>query len=194
MTSVNPPRFHLVAGPNGAGKTTFARQYLPLFAGTTTFLNPDLIAAGLSPLAPEAAAVRAGRLLIQEFDRLAGLRQTFAVESTLSGTWLLERLDNLGRLGYHRELYYIWIQTEDLALSRVRERVREGGHDIPEASVRRRCHGSLRRLRSRYIDLFEQVHLFDNTGPDARLVAVKEGLRWAVSDEAAWEIILGGRE
>lgn len=86
------------------------------------------------------------------------------------------------------------VSIGDRAEAQVRERVREGGHDIPEASVRRRYHGSLRRLRNRYIDLFEQVHLLDNTGPDARLVAVKEGLRWAVSDEAAWEMILGGRE
>ena len=75
------PRCIVIAGPNGAGKTTFAHRYLPEDARVIHFVNADLIAAGLSPLKPELAAIRAGRLVLREIDRLAAERVDFASRS-----------------------------------------------------------------------------------------------------------------
>jgi predicted ABC-type ATPase len=91
---MNSSRCIVIAGPNGAGKTTFAREYLPKDAGVIHFVNADLIAAGLSPLRPELAALAGGRLLLTEVDRLAKARADFAFESTLSGLGYLGRLQN----------------------------------------------------------------------------------------------------
>lgn len=89
---MNSPRCIIIAGPNGAGKTTFAREFLPIEAGVIHFVNADLLAAGLSPLKPELAALKAGKLLLAELDRLAAARLDFAFESTLSGLSYLNRI------------------------------------------------------------------------------------------------------
>jgi predicted ABC-type ATPase len=81
----NEKRIIIIAGPNGAGKTTFAREYLPLEVGITTFINADLIAAGLSPFAPELGARRAGRPMLEEIDLCSEAAVDFAFETTLTG-------------------------------------------------------------------------------------------------------------
>jgi predicted ABC-type ATPase len=101
------PRCLLIAGPNGAGKTTFAREYLPHDARILRFENADLIAAGLSPLAPQRAALAAARVMLAEIDRLAGERVEFAFESTLSGRIYAARLDRLTKSGYHLEIIFL---------------------------------------------------------------------------------------
>lgn len=106
-----PRRLHLkciiIAGPNGAGKTTFAREFLAQEAGVVHFVNPDLIASGLSPLRPELAAIAAGRLFLRELDRLAKDRKDFAFESTLSGLTYLARLRRWKAAGYRIEIVYL---------------------------------------------------------------------------------------
>jgi predicted ABC-type ATPase len=97
------PRCIIIAGPNGAGKTTFARNYLLKDAGIENFVNADSIAAGLSPLKPEPAARAAGRLLLQQIDRLATAGESFALESTLSGSTYRDRLNRLKDMGYRIE-------------------------------------------------------------------------------------------
>ena len=92
-------RIIIIAGPNGAGKTTFAREYLPLEVGITTFINADLIAAGLSPFAPELAARRAGRLMLEEIDRCGSAGISFAIETTLSGKAYVHRISSWQSLG-----------------------------------------------------------------------------------------------
>ena len=100
------PRCIIIAGPNGAGKTTFAREFLIKEAGVIHFVNPDLIASGLSPLRPELAALAAGRLFLRELDRLAKSRKKFAFESTLSGVTYLGRLKRWKAAGYRIEIVY----------------------------------------------------------------------------------------
>lgn len=114
----NRPKFRciVIAGPNGAGKTTFAREYLPYEARVLNFANADLIAAGLSPLKPELAAIAACRLMFDELDRLSDLRASFAWESTLSGLTYAARMRALKQIGYHIEIIYLKLASPQLAL------------------------------------------------------------------------------
>jgi predicted ABC-type ATPase len=133
-----PPTIYLIAGCNGAGKTTFAREFLLQEVGCPHFLNADYLALGLSPLSPQTAALKAGRLLLTEFKSLVANKETFAVESTLSGLTYLRLLRSAKRDGFRIYLHCLWLPSPAIAIARVRERVRKGGHDVPVADIRRR--------------------------------------------------------
>ena len=135
MTS---PKIIIIAGPNGAGKTTFAREFLPQEAGCPIFVNADLIAAGLSPFAPERAAIQAGRLMLKAIAQHVARRESFAFETTLSGVGYARQIPQWRQLGYRLELFFLSLPSADMAVQRVAERVRQGGHDISEATIRRR--------------------------------------------------------
>ena len=107
----------IVAGPNGAGKTTFAREFLSKEAGVAHFVNPDLIASGLSPLRPELAAFAAGRLFLEELDRLADAGIDLAFESTLSGLGYLSRLKRWKAVGRRIEIVFAHLVTATSAAS-----------------------------------------------------------------------------
>lgn len=158
------PRCVIIAGPNGAGKTTFAREFLPREAGVRHFVNADLIAAGLSPLRPDASKVAAGRLFLTEIDRLAARRADFAFESTLSGGGYVERLQLWRDQGYALEIIYLRLDSVDIALRRVAARVSMGGHDVPEADVRRRFSRSWRNFTHLYTPLASRWWVFDVSG------------------------------
>jgi predicted ABC-type ATPase len=171
-----------VAGPNGAGKTTFAREYLPNEGACKQFVNADLIAAGLSPFAPDTADAAAGRAMLRRLDELAARSTDFALETTLSGTWLLPRIRRWRGLGYSVDLYYLQLDCVELALRRVSQRVREGGHDIPEETVRRRFLRS-RKLLDVYKREVDHWIVFDNSGSDVVLLDVGENDKgWPASD------------
>jgi predicted ABC-type ATPase len=144
------PRCIVIAGPNGAGQTTFAREFLAQEAGVVHFINPDLIAGGLSPLRPELAALAAGRLFLSELDRLAKEKNDFAFESTLSGLTYMNRLTRWKRTGYRIEIIYLRISSPRLALRRIAARVKQGGHNVPRADVLRRFARSLKNFESHY--------------------------------------------
>src|SRR5262245_58874604 len=135
---MNEKRILIVAGPNGAGKSTFAREYLPNEAGCPVFVNADLIAAGLSPFEPDSAAIRAGRLMLEEIDRYVVSGTSFAFETTLSGRAYARRIVEWQHAGYRVEMVFLWLPSVDLAIARVAARVRQGGHDVAEAVIRRR--------------------------------------------------------
>jgi len=158
------PRAIILAGPNGAGKTTFAREYLPNEAGCVQFVNADLIAAGLSPFAPATADVAAGRAMIRRIDDLVSQGADFALESTLSGTWLVDRIKQWREVGYFVELYYLRLDSPETALRRVRQRVMEGGHDVPEQTVRRRYNRGLNLLEQVYKASADRWIVYDNSG------------------------------
>lgn len=122
----------IIAGPNGAGKTTFAREFLPNEAGCPIFVNADLIAAGLAPFAPETAAIRAGRLMLQEMGRHFLARENFAFETTLSGRGYLRLIEQWQRAGYRVKLIFLQLASPEEAIARVMLRVRQGGHNVPE--------------------------------------------------------------
>src|SRR3954452_1144166 len=126
------PTVYILAGPNGAGKSTFARLFLPEYADCKEFVNADLIAAGLSPFNPESLAIEAGRLMLDRIKTLARSRVDFGFETTLAGRGLVPLLNRLRGEGYRLNLLFLWLPNPDLAVARVRERVRTGGHSIPE--------------------------------------------------------------
>ena len=157
----------ILAGPNGAGKTTLAREYLP--AGLP-FVNADLIAAELAPEDPAAAAVRAGRLMLERLDAHARARRSFALETTLAGRNYVRRLERWRAAGYVVELIFLQLPSPEMAVRRVRLRVRQGGHDIPEAVVRRRFDAGLRNFRELYSGAVESWERIDNGGIPAALI------------------------
>ncbi len=122
----------IIAGPNGAGKTTFAEEFLPKEAGCPTFVNADLIAAGLAPFQPERAAFRAGRLMLEEIYNHVLKGESFAFETTLSGRGYVGLIPGWQAGGYIIKLFFLRLASPELAIARVRQRVREGGHNIPE--------------------------------------------------------------
>ena len=168
------PVIYVIGGPNGAGKTTFAREFLPT-ANVVEFLNADLLAAGLSPLQPTAMAVRSARLLLARWRELLVLRRDFAFESTLSGRTYARMLHAARAAGYEVRLCYLWLPTVTMSLSRVRQRVRKGGHDVAEPDLRRRFLPSLRNFFSLYLPLADEALLFNAAGSPPKLIACWHG-------------------
>jgi len=154
----------MIAGPNGAGKTTFARAFLPNEANCPRFINADLIAAGLSPFAPEKVALRAGRLMLEEIDRAFAAREDFAIETTLSGLGYLKQIAAWRAAGYRVSLYFLKLDSADHAVARVRLRIRQGGHSIPEDVIRRRFAAGFRNFTDHYRFAVDGWALYDNAG------------------------------
>jgi predicted ABC-type ATPase len=154
----------ILAGPNGAGKTTFARSFLPQEAQCPHFINADLIAAGLSPFAPEAAAIKAGRLMLEEVAACVGRGESFAFETTLSGQGYLRHIDQWRAQGYRVDLYFLTLPSAEAAMARVAERVSQGGHDIPEPVIRRRFAAGRRNFDQHYKAKVDAWALYDNAG------------------------------
>lgn len=151
----------IIAGPNGAGKTTFARQYLPGESDCRIFVNADLIASGLSPFFPESAAVRAGRLMAAEIDRLAGNGDSFAFETTLAGRGYARKIRRWRAAGYRVKLVFLSLATPEEAIRRVALRVTQGGHDIPQDVIRRRFARGLCNFENVYrrrVDWWQRIN------------------------------------
>jgi predicted ABC-type ATPase len=154
----------IIAGPNGAGKTTFARSFLPEEAQCTRFINADLIAAGLSPFAPEAEALKAGRLMLEEIAGCVRRGESFAFETTLAGLSYLGRIRQWRAQGYHVSLFFLCLPDAETAIVRVAERVRQGGHDIPAEVIRRRFSAGLHNLENTYKSAVDTWAKYDNVG------------------------------
>jgi predicted ABC-type ATPase len=152
----------IIAGSNGAGKTTFARSFLPEEARCPRFINADLIAAGLSPFAPETAAIKASRLMLEEISVCAKHGASFAIETTLSGLGYLRHIQQWRNSGYHISLFFLTLPNAETAIARVAERVRQGGHHIPENVIRRRFEAGLRNFHQHYKTHVDTWVLYDN--------------------------------
>jgi predicted ABC-type ATPase len=187
------PTIYLIAGCNGAGKTTFAKEFLPKEVKCLRFLNADEMARGLSPLDPSAGAVKAARLLLGEVHEAIRDGETFGLESTISGVTYVRLLRDAQRRGYAVKLFYLWLPSAEVAVRRVRERVRKGGHDVPAADVRRRFERSLRNLARHYLPLADEWRILDNSGSLARLVADGTPAGTRVLDETIFSAIDSGR-
>lgn len=169
------PTCWIIAGPNGAGKTTFALEYLPRVAGCTYFINADLIAAGLSPLAPERELMAASRLFLREIEERIAARDSFAFETTLAGRTYLRLMEQLRRDGWRVELIYLALPSVEMSKERVAERVAHGGHNIPLADIERRFPRSLRHLLNDFSHRVDNCLCFMNDGESPVLVFEQQG-------------------
>lgn len=171
--NVGKKKVLIIAGPNGAGKTSFARSFLPGEARLPRFINADLIAAGLAPFAPDTAAIRAGRLMLGEIALCVRHGESFAFETTLSGLGYRRQIKQWRALGYHVSLFFLSLPNPETAIARVASRVRQGGHGIPEAVIRRRFVAGLNNFHRHYTLAVNDWALYDNTG--AELVMLEWG-------------------
>jgi len=160
----------IIAGPNGAGKTTFAKNFLPKEASCPQFVNADLIAAGLSPFLPELAAVRAGRLMLQTIFDLARRGESFAFETTLAGRSYLGHIPHWRASGYHVTLFYLKLPSPEMAIARVEERVSQGGHNVPEAVIRRRFAAGWKNFEELYRNAVDAWGVYDNASRRPKLI------------------------
>jgi predicted ABC-type ATPase len=160
----------IIAGPNGAGKTTFAIEYLPKEAGCPIFVNADLIAAGISPFRPELAAFHAGRLMIEEIERHVSIGESFAFETTLSGKTYAQMIPQWRRKGYKIKLVFLYLPDVTTAIERVKNRVRQGGHNVPEQTIRRRYEKGWHNFQHLYTRLVDAWIIYDNSGEKPRLI------------------------
>lgn len=188
------PHLYVIAGPNGSGKTTFASEFLPHYAECPAFINADTLARGLSGFSPDAVALRAGRILLEQIDAYAAKRMNFAFETTLSGTHYLSRLRALRAQGYAIHLFFLWIPDVRLSLARVASRVKMGGHAIAERVVRRRFHKGLVNFLTRYRAVVDSWMLFDNSGSVPHRIAEEKAGTMMVYDRALYRRILAAVE
>ena len=174
------PFVFVIAGPNGAGKSTVVTRYLPRL-GNPPFLNADVVAAELSPGNPDAVLMEAGRRVLQAIDDCLNARQSFALETTLSGKTYHRMLRRARRLGYEVIMRFVWVRDADQSVRRVAERVRSGGHNVPEDAIRRRHAAALENFWKLYLPLVHDWVFFDNS--EGNYVVVAEGISDATSEE-----------
>ena len=175
MNANKQPVCWIIAGPNGAGKTTFALKYLPAVANCSVFVNADLIAAGLSPLAPEKELVTASRLFLKEIAQHIKRGADFSFETTLSGRSYLQLIQRLKTGGWLVQLIYLALPSMEMSKMRVLERVAHGGHNIPTATIERRFSRSLQNLFADYSLMANQTRCFMNDSESPQLIFTQEG-------------------
>lgn len=179
----NNKNVYIIAGPNGSGKTTFAKKFLPDYVKCPNFVNADLIAGGLSPFSPRSAAIKAGKLVLDQIHEFAKLEVDFAFESTLAGKAHIKFFNELKRRGYKLHLFFLWIPDPELAIARIKDRVAEGGHDIPVQDVRRRFKRSIHNFFRLYQPLMNSWMLFNNAKSVPTLIAKGKNGQISVIDQ-----------
>jgi len=189
-----PPHVIILAGPNGAGKSTDAPILLKGALGVSEFVNMDVIAEGLSAFEPERVSLTAGKIMLSRLRKLAGDRVSFAFETTLASRSFLPWIEGLIEKGYRFHLLFLWLPSADLAVDRVAGRVRMGGHDVSEKTIRRRYESGLRNFFALYRPLSTIWRMYDNSrGPSPRLIAAGKGATTSrVVDRRIWDQIRRG--
>ena len=182
---------HVVAGPNGSGKSTFALNYLPAYAGSIEYVNPDLTAQGLSPTDIRLLAIRAGKLTLTRIAGLIASGASFGFETTLAGRGHLKLLSDAKTAGYDIHLYYLWMPEVEMLPVRIRHRVLDGGHDVPPDDVMRRYGRSRANLRD-YMALADKVYVFDATRTVLDLIWRRNGTEIICDPARTAELRKGG--
>lgn len=177
-----------IAGPNGAGKSTTAPFLLQEALAVSEFVNADAIAAGISAFRPEAVAIAAGRIMLHRMKMLAQMRENFAFETTLASRGFATWLRDLRTSGYLFHIAFLSLPDHELALARVAERVRLGGHNVKEEVIIRRFALGLRNFFQIYRKIADSWQMFDNSDIiEPRLIAFgKAEKTCTVIDQDAW--------
>ena len=184
------PTCWIIAGPNGAGKTTFALEYLPKVANCHHFINADLIAAGLSPLAPEKQLLAASKLFLHEMEQRIQQKQDFAFETTLAGRSYLKLIHRLKNKGWQVELIYLALPNMEMSKIRVAERVAHGGHNIPTQDIERRFARSLRNLLTDFRSVVDATLCFMNGVDALQLIFEQKGEICTIINEQLYQHML----
>lgn len=164
---------YIIAGCNGAGKTTASFTILPEILDCKEFVNADEIAKGLSPFQPESVSFEAGRIMLSRIDELFKHDENFAFETTLATKTYKQKILKASSCGYNITLLFFWLKNVDLAKERVEIRVKEGGHNIPKDVIERRYLNGINNLFNIYLNIVNQVFIFDNSEGHHDLIAEK---------------------
>ncbi len=178
----------IISGPNGAGKTTFAKAYLKEYA--YEYLNPDDTAVELNPDKPEKAGIYAGRLFLRKLETLIGQGKNLLIESTLSGRSFQQIIKKMKQAGYIITIIYIFLDTPATCFARVKERVRNGGHNVPEPDIVRRFYRSKANFWQIYRNEADLWHLFYNSNEYFLSVAFGEKVSYTTNDEALFKLFI----
>ncbi len=168
------PKLYIIAGPNGAGKTTFAKEFLPNYANCSNFVNADLIALGLAPFSPSSVNIKAGKLLLSEIDNFIVHKADFAFETTLAGKTYVNLIKEAKSKGYFIHIFFLWIPSLQLAKERIKQRVKQGGHHVPDADVKRRLNRSLKNFFDLYMPLADAWDIFNSEAKPELVVKSNE--------------------
>jgi predicted ABC-type ATPase len=165
------PNLYIIAGCNGAGKTTASFTILPEMLNCKEFVNPDEIARGLSPFQPEHVAIEAGKIMLKRIHELIKSKIDFAFETTLSARHYKNLINEAHKMGYFVTLVFFWLNGMDLAIQRVKMRVSQGGHDIPEDTIKKRYHSGIKNLINLYIPVCDYWVIINNSLKPRQVVA-----------------------
>lgn len=170
-TMVSNRQLYIIGGCNGAGKTTASYTVLPDILKCKEFVNADEIARGLSPFNPESMAIEAGRLMLKRIKELLNACESFSIETTLSTRSYTKLIEQAHARGYKVSLIYFWLNSPELAINRVAQRVRNGGHNIPVDTITRRYQAGINNLFRIYMPLVDYWLLADNSTTPRVIVA-----------------------
>lgn len=183
------PKLYIISGCNGSGKTTASYTLLPEMWDCKYFVNSDEFAKGLSPFDPDKASLNAGRLMVKRIKLLLERKEDFCIETTLSSKSLGRTIEIAKEEGYTITILYFWLDSVELAISRVKARVEAGGHNVPEPTIRRRYRSGLRHFFEDYMPMSDRWMLADNTRVPFKLVAQGWKKNMVVQDNKRFEYI-----
>lgn len=183
-------RLYIIAGPNGAGKTTASYTILPEIFECNEFVNADEIARGISPFNPDMVAFQAGRIMLERINELLDDGKTFALETTLSTKSYVSFIKKAKANGYEVILLFLRLDSQELAIERVKTRVMEGGHNIPENVIRRRYENGLKNLFQRYIAIVDKWILVDNSEKSFNFIAEGANDERIIKDQELWNELI----
>jgi predicted ABC-type ATPase len=181
------PNVYIIAGCNGVGKTTFGSSFLFQMVQCSQFINADAIARGLNPLNPESVAMSAGRMLTEQIRSACDQKFDFCFETTLAGKNWVREITKMKHSGYCVHIHFLWIPEPQTAVARIKERVRHGGHHIPEDVVLRRYSRGIQNFLDLYGPISDTWTFYDNSDSVASLIASTDQHRLSILNPALFE-------
>lgn len=189
------PDLYIIAGCNGAGKTTASFTILPEMLNCREFVNADEIARGLSPFEPESVGIEAGRIMLSRIDELIKQKKDFAFETTLSSKSFVNTIKKAKEEGYSVKLVFLWLNSEELAICRVKNRVEKGGHNIPKETIIRRYKSGIFNFINLYLPVCDYWILFDNSlGSIDKIAEGFSNTEKKIFEQDKWNIIYGQKD